>query len=192
MKDINKFIVNSKLNDLIAFCDESDKAILSDLLDKYKLSYSEITDGKRKKCNCCGVVKSLDEFKTHRKGDMITHTNKCYDCYDRECAKRTLFKTNISSLIEPHEEALESMKDCYNCPLALKDGDFRYNDENNPECARCMPLLRKAYSDFDEKREMLEESLKSVIKDDHVELKVMLNHITSRIRDYKRNLVRNE
>jgi len=192
MKDLNKFIVNAKLNDLIAFCDDSDKVALASLLDKYKFSYVEITDGTRKPCKDCKVVKPLNKFKIHRKGGSETVTDKCYDCYDRECARKTLVNTNIKQLMEMYDDKLDGIKSCNGCELSVieKGEGYTFSTPNyeSKECNRCIDESDRINNEVYEAEQKLRKGLDKVITDDHIEFKVILNKARKRIAEYKKEL----
>lgn len=200
MNGINKFIINQKLKDLVAFCDDSDKVLLNSLIDKYKISYSEITDGTRKFCDCCKIVKPLSQFKTHNKGGLKTHTGKCYDCYNRECAKRSLFKTGMKQLMEPYDEKIEQLKDCNGCVLSITETyvldnifsnksevlHYQCPNKTNKECVKCDKNKDAVFKVREDANEVLTESLNQSITNDHIELKVILNQAVRKIADYKK------
>lgn len=187
MKGLNDFIISSKLVDLISICNDSDKVTLTKLLDKHH-AQCEIEDGTIKECQYCKQRKHIDLFNINNNGKYNSISDTCKECLFRIRAKGTLVNEGVKFLIQPYKEKEDSLISCQDCPLSLLEGRYKYPNYESKTCLKCIDHDNIIRNECHDAEKQFRVDMVSVITDDHIELKVLLNKTNRKIAAYKKEL----
>jgi len=186
INDLHKAVINSKILELKKLLEENSK---SSLLDELMFNYEtqDLTKDEFIKCNQCGITKHYN---------MYTKSNsKCSVCTRENQTKAALIhnlhrsiKKDINIYNDLYE--IECKKSCEDCPLSVYSDKWETHIPNygSKECTGCIKKQDEIYNLYHKEDERILGLSEKTIKQEHIELKVLLMDLSKKIANKKREI----
>lgn len=188
MKELHPSVilkVRDCCNYLINFASENgfEATDLNNILSSVNYKTEEAVEyfSKFKTCDKCKSDKEIEDFVFYTAWKKKKVSKFCSQCRDLSVAKRGLIKS-IKPSVQNKYQRLIDMFECDNCRFDNLNSRYTTHCKRANQCQKRYEQFNELYKEENERILQLAES---VITEEHLEFKLLLNKISQKLQDYE-------